>query len=109
VHVGDLDGVSANLGKNWQATVMIAVHDSVHSPVAGATITGTWSGGASAAGSCVSAADGRCGVTSPSIPKKNGSVNWTVNGVSASGRAYQPAANHDPDGDSNGTVISVRK
>jgi glucose/arabinose dehydrogenase len=110
VHVGDLDRAASFQNPRWQATVTIEVHDAAHLAVSGAVVSGAWSGGASASGSCTTAAAGRCSVTSPSIHKKSGSVTWTVNGVSAAGKVYQPNANHDPDGDSNppgGTVITV--
>jgi hypothetical protein len=37
------------------------------------------------------------------------SVSFTVNNLSKTGYTYQPSANHDPDGDSNGTTIAVKK
>jgi hypothetical protein len=36
-------------------------------------------------------------------------VSLTVTNLSKDGYTYQPSANHDPDGDSNGTTISVNK
>jgi hypothetical protein len=36
-------------------------------------------------------------------------VTFTVTDVSKAGMTYNPGANHDPDGDSNGTVIVVSK
>src|SRR5207244_2135785 len=109
IHVGDLDGASNNLGKFWSATVAITVHTAQHSLVAGALVTGSWSGGASGSASCTTGAAGTCSVTSPSIRKNLQSVTWTVSGVSSGGLVYQPGSNHDPDGDSNGTSITVAK
>ena len=43
------------------------------------------------------------------IPKKNGSVTFTATGVSLFGFTYQLSDNHDPDGDSTGTSITVLK
>ena len=40
---------------------------------------------------------------SPSKPV----VSLTVTGVTRENYAYTPAANHDPDGDSNGTTIGI--
>jgi hypothetical protein len=37
------------------------------------------------------------------------SVTYTVNNVTASGFTYDPASNTDPDGDSNGTAITIMK
>ena len=65
MHVGDLDRSSANLGKNWQATVSIAVHGSAHAPISGATVSGAWSGPVSGSSSCTTAASGVCSVTEP--------------------------------------------
>ena len=107
VHVGDLDRSAVLQGSRWRATVTITVHDATNAPVSGAAVSGTWSGGVSASGSCTTGPAGGCGVTSPAIHKKNPSVTWTVGGVSAAGKVYQPSANHDPDGDSNGTTITV--
>jgi hypothetical protein len=45
----------------------------------------------------------------PSIRKSTKSVSFTVNSVTRSGNTYQPSANHDPDGSSNGTAIIVNK
>jgi hypothetical protein len=36
-------------------------------------------------------------------------VNFTVNNVTHATLTYNAADNHDPDGDSNGTVIVVNK
>ena len=43
------------------------------------------------------------------IPKRQGSVTFTVTGVSHPSLGYQLGDNHDPDGDSNGTAITVLK
>jgi hypothetical protein len=36
-------------------------------------------------------------------------VTFTVSSVVKTGYTYMPASNHDPDGDSNGTAITVHK
>jgi hypothetical protein len=46
-------------------------------------------------------------VTSGRIRNNRNSVTFTVNNVTRSGFTYQASANHDPDGDSNGTSIIV--
>jgi hypothetical protein len=51
---------------------------------------------------------GLCNVTSGTIRKKSNSVVWSVTGVTAAGKIYDSIANHDPDGSSNGTTITVR-
>lgn len=108
VHVGDLDGLaSPSQGGRWTATVTIAVHDADHNPSSGITVAGTWSGGASGGGSCVTAgAAGQCQVTKQAA-KSAASITFTV--TSLSGATYSSAANHDPDGDSNGSTLTVLK
>jgi bacillolysin len=109
MHVGDLDRASANNGKTWTATVTVQVDDEGHGPVSGASVTGAWSDGASGTAGCVTAANGRCSVSKTGIPKKSGSATFTVTGVTHATRVYQSSANHDPDGDSSGTAVTVLK
>lgn len=107
-HVGDLDGSSAAQGRNhWTATVTVLLHDDSHDPLAGATVQGTWSQGASGSAQCTTGADGRCSVTSSNIHRRNASVAFTVQDVGHESLPYQPEDNHDPDGDSDGTSILV--
>jgi len=109
IHVGDLDGAAATVRKNWNATVTITVHDTNHIPVAGITVTGNWSGGTTGTSSCVTNASGQCNVTSSSMNSKKASVTFTVSSLTGSGYTYNSGANHDPDGDSDGTSITVLK
>lgn len=105
IHVGDLDG-SPGGKRGSQAVVTITVHDQNHNPVSGVIVTGGWTGGAS--GTCTTDPTGRCSV-SRAWSRKQASLTFTVTGLSKSGYTYQPGANHDPDGDSSGTSISVVK
>jgi hypothetical protein len=107
IHVGDLDRASTSQGGGWTATVMITVHDGSHAPVANAAVTGAWAG--SGTGSCATSANGQCAVSRSGIPKKTGSVTFTVVDATRPGVTYASVANHDPDGDSNGTSITVNK
>jgi PKD repeat protein len=107
LHVGDLDRTITNQGGTWTATVTITVHDSNHSPVANATVSASWSSGGTA--SCTTSGSGQCAVSKSGIPKKTGSVTFTVVNVTGPGLTYDAAANHDPDGDSNGTSIAVSR
>jgi hypothetical protein len=109
LHSGDLDGSSANSGKNWKATVVITMHDGNHAPVANATVSIQWSGGASGSSSPVTDANGRCTVISGNISKQSLSATLTITSVTHATLTYSAAANHDPDGDSNGTSITVNK
>jgi thermitase len=108
-HIGDLDRSSAANKSTWTATVTVAVHDAAHQSVAGAAVSGTWSGGTSGIGTCTTSGNGRCTIVSSSMRKRDGSATFTVGGVTASGSTYAAGQNHDPDGDSNGTVITIAK
>ena len=111
MHVGDLDGSSAwTTGSAWwKPTVTITVHDADHSLVANAEVSGSWSDGYSGSTSCITDGNGQCSVTtSEEIHKNTASVNFTVDDVTDT-LTYQSSDNHDPDGDSDGTQITVNK
>lgn len=110
MHVGDLDGSSTNQGSTWTAIVSITVHDANENPVADATVSGTITyNGNSTSVSCLTDNSGQCSVSKSGIPKKNGSATFTVSNVTHQTLPYDANANHDPDGDSNGTSIAVNK
>ncbi len=105
IHVGDLDGEGDPVSKGkWTATVTITVHDQDHSLVAGATVAYSWSDGAS--GSCTTDGNGRCLATND-VKKRDARITLTVDGITAAGFTYDSAADHDPDGDSDGTSFTV--
>jgi PKD repeat protein len=107
MHVGDLDIVGASQQTAWTAFATITVHDSAYGPLAGATVSGSWSNGL--AGSCTTNASGQCTLSNAAIPKKIGSITFTVVDVTHVTATYQSAWNHDPDGDSDGTSVRVSK
>ena len=108
MHVGDLDGTLATANRNfWWAEVTITVHDRDENPVPEATVQGTWSGGASGSGTCLTSTDGTCAVLSPKIASAQETILFVVDSVAHATLPYQPAENHDPDGDSDGTSILV--
>jgi hypothetical protein len=111
MHVGDLDGAASNTtSTRWQARVTITVHDANHAPVASAVVSGAWSNGTTGTASCTTGASGQCTVTKSNLARARvASVTFTVNNVTKSGFTYQAGANHDPDSDSNGTVITVAR
>ncbi|HEX6288617.1 MAG TPA: S8 family serine peptidase [Herpetosiphonaceae bacterium] len=110
MHVGDLDATRALVSSRaWQATVTTTVHDASHGAIANATVTGSWSGGITGTGTCTTNASGQCSVTSGNISTKNASATFTVTNVTQASYTYQSSSNHDPDGDSNGTAITVAR
>jgi len=109
LHIGDLQRSSVLSGKNWSGTVTILVHDNNERPVSGATVYGKWTNGASGSASCVTDLSGVCSITKTGLKTSTTSITLTVTKVVHGGQTYQPSANHDPDGDSNGTAIIVMK
>lgn len=90
VWVGALAATTAVVRSNWTATVTMSVA-SADGPVAGATVTGSWTAG-SGATSCVTAADGRCSLVSSTLNKKTTSVTFTILDVTGAGLDYDADA-----------------
>jgi PKD repeat protein len=107
IHAGDLDRSSIGAQNTWTATVTITVHTSSHTAVSGATVSGSWDNGTTA--SCTTNANGQCAISRSGVAKKTNSVMFSVTNVARASFVYAPAANHDPDGDSNGTGITVTR
>jgi hypothetical protein len=110
MHVGDIDVVNIQTSggsANWRATVSVSVHDSNHNPVSSVNVQYKWTYGSNTAtGSCTTNAAGTCQAISA-----NNSANpklFEVTNLTGS-MSYTPVDNHDPDGDSNGTLISIAK
>jgi hypothetical protein len=101
-----LDRSTTTFQNSWTALVTIEVHDAAHQPLLYATVTGVWSDGTT--DTCDTGSVGRCGLGKPSLPKKTASVTFTVQSVTRYSYAYAPA-NHDPEGDSNGTRIVISR
>ncbi len=112
MHVGDLDGSATTATGGWSAIVEITIHDQNHQPLNGATVTGSWGSSGLLSDTCTTGdlgGNGTCIVMLTGIRKGTKSVSFTVTGVTMTGVSYDATANHDPDGDSNGTTITVRK
>jgi serine protease AprX len=109
MHVGDLDATTGQQNRwKWYATVTITLHDADHNAVSNAIVYGEWSGGYAGSASCVTDASGQCSITSGTIfLRRYTSVTYTVSNVTHASMTYTSADNHDPDGDSDGTVIVV--
>jgi serine protease AprX len=107
MHVGDLDGASATKKSGWTASVTITVHDASDAALSGVVVTGSWSDGTTA--SCTTGVSGTCTLPLKSVNKRSTTIRFTVSSLSRSGYSYLSSANHDPDGDSNGTVITVNR
>ncbi len=108
VHVGDLDATKKLYSNGWTATVTTTVHDANENAVSGATVSGRWSYSTSTV-SCTTDSAGKCSITSGRISKNTSSVSFSVTAVSKDSATYDSTKNHDGDGDSNGTIITVTK
>jgi len=82
--------------------VAVQVHDAVHQPVAQAVVTLSSNGTAI----CTTDASGRCVASTLKLSAKRV---VTVTSVVRGTFVYKSQSNHDPDGDSNGTVITVAR
>jgi len=110
MHVSDLEGVGIKeKGATWGAQVTITVHDGSDNTVSGATVSGIWNNGDMSGVSCTTDESGQCAVSTGNISKKVERLTFTVSGVTHAVLTYEPGANHDLDGDSDGTLIEVIK
>lgn len=107
LHIGDLDGVKQIQKKTWTASVTVVVHDHEHRPVF-ASVSGVWSTGMPT--SCNPDSSGICTLVA-FFPLSASKVTFTVQGVGTSvGTAlYDPQRNHDVDGGTNGTSITLTR
>jgi hypothetical protein len=106
IHVGDLDGSSRWVTNGWRASATITVHNQDHAVIPGVTVAGVWTGNTTA--SCVTNTNGRCTV-GRKFSKTRTSVTFTVTKLKLAGYTYKATDNHDPDGDSTGTAIIVKR
>jgi hypothetical protein len=109
VHIGDLDGSATRQGSTWTASVWVTAHDEAHRVLGGASVSGNWTGGATGTGSCTTDVTGKCNVTKGAIRNKFGKETFTISNVTQGTLTYASGFNHDPDGDSNGTAITVAR
>ncbi|MCI0434480.1 MAG: hypothetical protein L0271_12695 [Gemmatimonadetes bacterium] len=108
IHVGNLDAITSNDGRTWSAIVEVTIHDANHNPINGATVTGVWNTSGLNSTVCTTGelgGNGTCIFLFPGLRKK--SVTFTVTSVVMPGQTYVASANHDPDGSSDGTRITV--
>jgi len=78
--------------------------------MAGVTVTGFWSDESIDAPITITTdANGQATITNSNINKNTSSVSFTISSLSLASFVYDQAANDDPDGDSDGTVIQILK
>ena len=89
VHLENLE-ITKSGNKRWSATVTTTISEENSNPVSGATIQGTWSGGSTEIGSCMTDSEGRCSISKST---KGDSLTFTVDNVSGIFISYDPSAN----------------
>jgi hypothetical protein len=70
MHVGDLDLVGASQQTAWTAVVTVTIHDGDHTPLMGATVSGSWSNGPT--GSCTT----QRGRPVPAVERRDSEKDW---------------------------------
>jgi hypothetical protein len=105
LHVGDLDATTVKASGSWQVSVTVRIDSFSHAPIAGAFVRGVWANGLTS--SCTTSVAGTCQVGSGSLARKIQSTTFRVTSVTSAALVYDSAANHDPDGSSDGTLISI--
>ena len=106
-HIADLEG-SASGSSPWDASVLLLVMDEEGDVVENATVSGGWSW-ANKSGSCVTNASGTCTITLNGIPGGQRKIILTITDIIHIEKAYDPIANSDLDGDSDGTEICINR
>jgi PKD repeat protein len=107
IHIGDLKARSKSRRSGiWKATVTITVHNAGHNPVSGATVYGVFDDGLSVF-QCNTGSKGTCKVAGWQWFLD--CLTFTVFDISHPDLEYNPTIdrNHDANGDSDGTNISV--
>ena len=82
----------------WSADVTVTLHSLDEQPIAGATVTATWSGAVTKTVSGVTDATGRCVLKSGTLSYGRSKVSLNVTAAAAPNIVYDPAANHDATG-----------
>ena len=108
MHVGDLDRSSISLSATrWRARATIRVHDGDHAVLPGVVVRGRF--GTERRGAHLHDRHGGACTLTRDLKKTRASIVFIVLGLSKASYVYVPASNHDPDGDSNGTKITVTR
>jgi PKD repeat protein len=93
----------------WSAEVLVTVHGPGDGPVAGATVSATWSGALSRQVTCVTSTTGQCRFKSGTLSMHRSWVSLTVDAVSSTAGAYDPAGNHWTTGTGAPTSVTLTR
>ena len=111
MHVADLDATTENAGSTWTALVTVRVVTAAGDPVSDANVRALWTrnGTGLGTGYCATYSDGTCTIPLSDLRKRVKQVTFQVDTVTHPSYVYEATANTDPDGDSDGTSITVRR
>ena len=107
LRVADLDATKSKKGSKWVAIITIKVVGSSGATVSGVKVTGTWSGAKTGTTTCTTPTTGTCQVVASNM--SGASVTFNTTSLAKTGYTYNASANSDPEGDSDGTSITVLK
>jgi PKD repeat protein len=92
IYVYDITQTIKKMGRNYESDATVTIRDTNNNPVAGATVSITWSGVVSGTDSGVTGADGTVTFTSDKV-KSTGPFTITVNNVTHATMTYNPTLN----------------
>lgn len=92
IYVQDIAMSSQKTGPNYSALATVWIKDEAGAAVAGATVSGSWSGLVGGTSPGVTGSDGKVTLQSPKT-KSSGTFIFTVTEVSAAGYTYDPEQN----------------
>lgn len=112
-HIANLDKEVRIINENeWQPRFRIYVHDNNHKPISNAQVTATLTyGGNSYTTSCnqPTNASGFCNIVVSRILNTINQVTLQIVNINSTGKTYRSSENHDANGDSNGTSITLNR
>ena len=108
MHVGDLDRAAVWVSsRKWESRVTIRVHDASEALLSGVVVTGRWNSSSTTV-KCMTDPNGAC-TLAKGWPSSRSGVTFTVISLTGGDKTYEAVKNHDPDGDSTGTSITVAR
>lgn len=112
VHIADLDDEMGGSGgpREIEGRVGIWVHDAEHRAAGGVIVRAAWSGAVTGTTRCTTDQQGYCQMLSKPLVNEQGIyLVMTVRGYDNPEFDFDKNANHEPDGDSDGTRIRIQR
>jgi hypothetical protein len=103
MYVESLTGSAVEGRRTWKVEVQVTIVSTDGNPVAGAKVSGDWSGADTGSSSCTTNEFGTCTVKRGRLPLGQNQITFTITGVSAEGYTY------DSDHPANVSSVPVDK